>query len=422
MKEIKNKISKLKSSKNARVVAENFAYMGLVQIAGYVFPLITIPYISRVVGVENVGRIAFAAAIMIWIQTFVDWGFNYSATRDVAKNRENKEYVSRVFSTVLWARCFLMLVAFVVLLLLICLIPSFRRDAWVILFTFLMIPGHIFFPDWFFQAMEKMKYISIFNVTSKMIFTIAVFLFIKEKDDYILQPLFTSLGFFVPGCVSMYYILHKWKVKIYRPCIKDCAKIIKDSTNLFVNTLMPNFYNSFSVILLGQFAGSQYYNGIYDAGKKIVVIIYNLMMVMSRVSFPYLVRNIGKHNLYAKFMVSVASVVFIIMFTFAPNIINLLFGQGFENAVPVLRITSFALIFLVLNNIFGTNYLIIEKKDKLIRNITMVTSFIGFAISFPLIYHLNYIGAALTLTISNMFLGVTVTYFAFKVKRNKRNV
>ena len=265
-----------------------------------------------------------------------------------------------------------------------------------------------------------MKYISIFNVTSKLIFTLAVFLFIKEEDDYILQPLFTSFGFLVAGCVSMYYILHKWKVKIYRPCIKYCTKIIKDSTNLFVNTLMPNFYNSFSVILLGQFAGSQYYNGIYDAGKKVVIIVYNLLMVISRVSFPYLVRNIGKHNLYAKFMLFVASVVFIIMFAFAPFIVNLLFGQGFENAVSVLRITSFALIFLVLNNTFGTNYLIIEKKDKLIRNITMTTSLLGFVISFPLIYYFDYVGAALTLTISNMFLGVTVAYYAFKVKRNKK--
>ena len=82
-------IYKLKGSKDNKVLVQNFAYLSLLQVAGYVFPLITMPYLARVIGVDGFGNIAFASAVMIWVQTIADWGFNFTATRDVAQNREN---------------------------------------------------------------------------------------------------------------------------------------------------------------------------------------------------------------------------------------------------------------------------------------------------------------------------------------------
>ena len=227
--EIKSKINRIRQSKDGKVLVENFAYLSLLQVAGYVFPLITMPYLARVIGVEGFGRIAFASAIMVWIQTVADWGFNYTATRDVAKNREDKDKVSDIFSRVFWARCLLMLFSFVLLALLVMLIPKFRENAAVIFVTFLMIPGHIMFPDWFFQAMERMKYITILNLLSKLLFTTLVFVFVKDKEDYILQPLFVSLGFVFAGMVAMYYILVKWKVKLKFTSFSLIIKTINSS-------------------------------------------------------------------------------------------------------------------------------------------------------------------------------------------------
>ena len=146
-------VNKVRKSNDGRKLMENFAYLSLLQMAGYVSPLITLPYLTRVIGVEGFGKIAFASAVMVWIQTVADWGFNYTATRDVARNREDRDKVSDIFSRVLWARCFLMFLSFVLLVLLVSFIPKFKENAAVIFVTFLMIPGHIMFPDWFFQAM-----------------------------------------------------------------------------------------------------------------------------------------------------------------------------------------------------------------------------------------------------------------------------
>lgn len=106
--EIKKQINK---SKDGKTVFANFGYLSLLQVAGYVFPLISMPYLARVIGADGFGKIAFASAIVVWIQTISDWGFNLTATRDVAQNRDNKELVSRIFSNVLWARSVLTLLS-----------------------------------------------------------------------------------------------------------------------------------------------------------------------------------------------------------------------------------------------------------------------------------------------------------------------
>src|SRR5690554_3233147 len=108
---------------DGQVLAGNFAYLLMLQVANYVFPLITIPYLARVIGVEGFGKIAFAAAIILWLQTIADWGFNYTATRDVAKSRDDPERISEIFSNVLWARLFLMAVSFALLVMAISFVP-----------------------------------------------------------------------------------------------------------------------------------------------------------------------------------------------------------------------------------------------------------------------------------------------------------
>lgn len=419
---MKNKIRKgikrIRGNKDATVLLTNFGYLSALQIAGYIFPIITLPYLARVIGVDSFGKIAFASAIMVWFQTVADWGFNFTATRDVAQNRDDKEKVSEIFSNVLWARCLLMVFSFLLLVIALLLVPKFRENQTIILITFLIVPGHIMFPDWFFQAMERMKYITILNVLSKLFFTIAVFVFIKEKSDFILQPLFTSLGFILSGTIAMYFILGRWKIKLLPPSPKAIFSTIKGSTDVFINNIMPNLYNSFSVVLLGFFGGSVS-NGKLDAGGKFMGISQQFMNVISRTFFPFLSRRIDKHNMYVKINLYLSVVFSAVLFLFAPLLIKLFFTAEFYDAIPVLRIMSFSIIFLSLSNIYGTNYMIIQGYEKQLRNITFISSIVGFALSFPLIYYFDFIGAALTITLTRGILGITIMIKAKKIKKEK---
>lgn len=405
LKQIKQYKSILSNSKEGKTVFANFGYLSLLQIAGYVFPLITMPYLARVIGVDGFGKIAFASVVVVWFQTIADWGFNLSATRDVAQNKKNKEKVSEIFSNVLWARCFLTLLSGLLLAIIVSIVPYLRENAAIIFVTFLLVPGHILFPDWFFQALEKMKYTTIFNLLIKLLFTVAVFIFIKDKDDYIIQPLLNTIGFLICGVGAMYIILKNWGYTIHKPRWKDIVKTIKDSTDVFLNNLMPNFYNSFSVMLLGFFGGSSA-NGIYNGGDKFPSILNQFLSILSRAFYPFLSRRSDKHSFYAKLNIGISLIGALFLIVISPWLIRFMLGEEFENSLVVMQILSISIFFIALCNTYGNNYLIIYHQEKPLRNLTLVSSVIGLTFSIPLVYYFSYIGAACTVLLCRALLGV----------------
>lgn len=419
IKKIQALQTRVNKSKDGRTLLSNFGYLMLLQIAGYIFPLLTIPYLARVIGVEGFGKIAFAAAVIVWLQTVTDWGFNYTATLDVAQNRDNPEKVSEIFSNVLWARILLMLLSFGLLLIAIATIPYFQENQAILLFTFLLVPGHIMFPDWFFQAMERMKYITIFNLVSKALFTAMVFIFINDKQDFILQPILMSLGYLACGIFAMYLVVVKWRVRIHPPRWRHVSRTIKNSTDVFIINIIPNLYNSFSVVLLGVYGGSVS-NGLMDAGQKFVNISQQLLTVVSKVFFPFLSRKINKHNLYFRINLSLACVLSVGLYSTAPLIIKVFFTSEFEPAVTVLQTMSLSIVFMSLYNSFGNNYLIIVGRVKELKALTVIISAAGFVIAFPLIKYFDYLGAAITLTLTRGVLGITIMAKAMMIKNKLR--
>lgn len=412
----KSTIERLRSSKDGKTVASNFGYLMLLQIASYIFPLLTIPYLARVIGVEGFGKIAFASAVVIWFKTISDWGFNYTATRDVALNKNDLIKVSEIFSNVLWSKIVLMFISLLILLIAILFIPYFKENRNILIISFLLIPGNILFPEWFFQAMERMRFITILSLFSKIVFTLLVFVFIKQKSDFVLQPLFISLGFIASGFFAMYIIIAKWKIKIHKPNIKNISKTIKGSADVFINNIMPNLYNSFSIVLLGFYGGSVA-NGLLDAGSKFINISQQFLMIISRVFFPLLSRKIDSHNLYAKINIYLSIVACVSLFILSPFIIGFFYTEEFLSAVVVLRIMSISIIFSALISTFGTNFMIVKGYEKDLRNITFICSVIGFIVAFPLIVLYQYIGAAITITLTRVILGLTIMYKAKKITK-----
>lgn len=415
MKRISEIIKQINSSKDGKTVFANFGYLSLLQVAGYVFPLISMPYLARVIGADGFGKIAFASAIVVWIQTISDWGFNLTATRDVAQNRDNKELVSRIISNVLWARSVLTLLSGIILLLVVLLVPYLRENADIIFVTFLLVPGYILYPEWFFQAIEKMKYTTFFNLFLKLVFTVAVFVFIHKREDYLIQPLLTTIGYLLCGIGALYLIFKKWGYTLYKPQWIEIFKTIRNSTDVFVNNLMPNLYNSFSVMLLGFFGGSTA-NGIYDGGNRFPSIFYQFQSVLSRAFYPFLSRRPDKHSFYAKLNIVSALVGSVILVLISPLIIKIMLGDEFEKSVVVMQILSFSVVFLAMGYTYGTNFLIINHKEKPLRNLTFISSIVGMCVSVPLVYYFSYIGAAVTVLLCRGLLGVGSYVLAKRIK------
>lgn len=411
---------KLGNSKDGKALASNFSYLIVMQIANYIFPLLTIPYLARVVGVEGIGKIAFAAAIIIWFQTITDWGFSYTATRDVARNRNNLEKISEIFSNVLWSKILLATISFILILIITEFIPYLKECQILLLITFMLVPAKILLADWFFQAMEKMKFITIFDLISKAIVTICIFLFIKNESNYMLQPLFLSFFSLVTGFFSFFLILYKFNISISVPRFRDILDYLNKSKDVFINNIFPNLYNSFSTVLLG-FTSGVASNGILDAGTKFNNIAQQFIGIVSRVFFPFLSRKSDKHSILVKINLSISFLASIFLFFCAPYIIKFFYTENFYSAIEVLQIVALSLFFLSLSNTYGLNYLIIHGFEKDLRNIMVRSSIIGFLISFPLIYYYDFIGAAITITLTRVLIGSSVFLKARLIKRVLEN-
>ena len=373
MSKLSQKIFALSKDKEARTLASNFTWLAILKIIAYLFPLITLPYLALVIGVDGFGEIAFAVSVMIFIETFVDFGFNYTATRDIARQRNDILAVSKVFSNVMWAKILLMCIGFGILCLLIWIIPSLYDKRLLLFLTFLYIPGHIFFPDWFFQAMEKMKYITILNVLSKLLFTVLIFIVIKEKNDYVWQPLLTAIGYWISGICAMWVVIRKFNVKITPPNFRGVWHTIKGSSNMFLSLLLPNLYTNFSTILLRSSCG-EIATGLYNAGQRFISIIDQLIQVLSRTFYPFLARRLDKHSMYVKISGTLSLIASIMLYGCSDLLIKIFLSPEFDSASIVIRIMAIAPFSLFLMNTYGVNYLVLVGEEKIYRNIIFIFS------------------------------------------------
>lgn len=418
--EIREKFNVLSKNKDYKSLVSNFSYLTLLQVAGYLFPLITIPYLSRVIGAEGIGRVAFGAAVITWFMSISTWGFNFTATREAARNRDDIIKLSEIFSNVFWARSALTLLSFIVLLGLMLIIPSFRANKLVLLITFLTIPANILFPEWLFQALERMKYITILSLISKFLFTLTIFIFVKEPEDYYLDPLMAVIGSFVAGGIALYIIIHKWGIRIVKPSISVIIKTIKGGADVFINNFMPNLYNSMSYVLLGAFSGNAS-TGLLSAGEKCLNIFQQFMSILARTFFPFLSRRGDKHSIYAKISISVSSLLAIILFVFAPLFIKIFYTEEFTDAILLSRILSISIVFLTINNVYGTNYLILNGGERPLRNITMVCSVLGFVLAVFFIKMWGCYGAAVVIVLVRGITSMSIMSYSLRLKRKINN-
>jgi len=420
---IKIELDKFKrgiKSEEGKTLIFNFFFLSVLKLVSFVLPLVTLPYLARVIGADMFGAIAFATAIMTIMETITNWGFDYTATRDVAQCRNNIEIVSEIYSQVFFARIALTILCFLGLIILVQLVNSLKQYEVLLYFTFLYIPGNILFPSWFFQSMEKMKYITILDVISKLIFTALIFIVIRKKSDYIYQPLLNSFGYFVSGVIAQYIVFKQFHIKFLIPSIKSCIKRLRTSTDMFISLILPNLYTNFSTLLLKNSCG-ELATGIFSGGQKFQAIIEQITQVLSRTFFPFLARHKEKHNIYVTISGTIAVIASLVMFLLADWFVDVFLTPEFKNAANVMKIFSITPIFLFLMNTYGTNYLVIIGKENILRNIIIVVSCIGLGLTLWITPIYSYIGAAITITTTWGIRGIITYIYAIKEKKKTIN-
>ena len=340
-----NKIKNIANTEDKKRLASNFFSLSVLQIFSYVLPLLTLPYLVRVLGVETFGLVAFATAFITFFNILVDYGFNLSATREVSIHRENKDKITEIYSSVLSIKFILIFVSFVIFSFIVFTFEKFSSHSMLYFITFISVIGQALFPIWYFQGMERMKYITIINIFSKVVFTIAIFVFVHEESDYLLVPLLNGLGILIGSLYALYIIKKDFNQKFVLQTIKTMMIHFKDSSQFFLSRVSVSIYTSANAFVLGLFTDNTMV-GYYSIAEKLYMAMQSLYGPITQVLYPYVAkeRNIKlfKKIFYSVVGLNILGVVF--LYFFGEYIFTFLFTQ--EIGIESINIFN---IFLIAN-------------------------------------------------------------------------
>ena len=404
---LKRKLSSIGSA-NAKTLTKNFSALAVLQAMRYLIPFIVLPYVTPIIGVTHFGEIAVAYAIALIFQTVVNFSFDFIGARDVARNREDMGKVSEIVSTILCARIVLYVIAFVLLGGIVLAVPKFREIWLLILISVATAFFSMNVSEWFFQGIEKMEHITIVNVISRVVYIVLIFTFIKEREDYLLYPIFNLLGFVMASMYSIVMMTRKYKCRLHIPPFSKILDSFNIGKDLFVNQVCMSLCINLPNILLGTISGSAA-AGLYDAAGKLHNAGKHSIDVLNRTFFPFLSRQMDKHTGYRRINFFFSLLLAVLLFFLAPLLIRLLYSDEFLPAIPLLRILAVSVFFTGISSAYGVNYLLLIGREKLLRNITLTVTLLGVVLFVVLTYLYSTVGAAVAVVILNV--AFALSYF-----------
>ncbi len=347
-----------------RRLVENFLSLSFIEGARYLLPFLTIPYLVRVLGPDKYGLIIFAQGIIQYFNILTDYGFSISATHEISVNRDNPERIGEIFSSVIFIRILLMLLSLAILLFLVFSIGKLRSEYLLYLLTFGAVFGNIFSPVWFFQGLERMKYITVLSVINRLFFTIAIFLFIRNASQYIFVPVINSLASIVAGFLGLYlaFRIYPVKIKFHLPTI---FYLFKKSFFFFLSRLSVSFYTIANTVIIGSIFTMKDV-AYYGVAEKIVRLFRRPINLYNRVIYPF--SSYKKDREFMKKAIR-ASLIFGILVLaginiFAREIIMIVGGRNFEASIKLLRILSLIVPIVSVHVLLGSSVLVSFGKEK----------------------------------------------------------
>lgn len=402
-----------------KIIAKNYVALLFIQGTNFILPLIIFPYLVRNLGSEKYGLVMVAQSVALFLTIIVDFGFNISATREVANLKNDKEKLSQFYWNVFSIKLVLIIITFLLLLGLIICVDKFSVDPLIYLFSFGLVLGQAIFPTWFFQGIEKMQVITIVNVAAKLFFTISLFFVVLSPADYQYVPIFNGLGFVISGLFGFVFSLQY--VKFIFPKLSQVKEIIENSSSLFFSNFAVSLYTSSNTLILGFFAGDSM-AGVYASMEKLILAIKSLYSPFYQAIFPNLstkpydeIRSyIDKMRIPIGFLGLVIS---IIIFFGAKQILMFAFDDAFiVGYSAVFQILGLISILSSLNMLYVTLYYPSIKKYKIRMKILISGGFLNLIIALSLVKFYTIYGVAISAVTAELFILLLAVYFYYKNK------
>jgi PST family polysaccharide transporter len=403
-------------------VVKNTALLYTVQVGSYIFPLLTLPYLSRVLGPSKLGLVAFAQSFIAYFLMATEYGFNLTATRSIAINRENPEAVTRTFNSVMAAKALLCGLSMAAMIVIVAAVPRFRGD-WLLYFvSFLAVIGNLLFPLWLYQGLQILQHVAARDLGAKFLSLVAIFLLIHREKDYILAAGIQSGALALAGLVGLVMVPRLTKVRFQIPAWSEVVARLREGAPMFISMAAMTLYSSTNIFILGLVSTSAEV-GYYSTASRITIALRMLVGPVVGALYPHIshmaaksqgdvIRFLRRYSLLLSapfFLIGVA------MLIGAPLIESILFGPKYLPATVLLRIMAFSPFLCAMAHSYTSYYMLAFGYDKEWTRMVVIGAVINFAALIPLLHFLRG-GQAVAITTTILDVYIVVASYIFYLK------
>jgi PST family polysaccharide transporter len=386
-------LSQLTQNMTVKRLSDNFISLLTLQVINYILPLFLIPYLIQILGIEGFGIYSFIFAIAMYGVKFSDYGFDLSATYHISIHKENRAKINEIFSSVLIIKFTLTILFLIFLTVAIFFVEKLYHYKELIFLSYGMLLGNIFLPLWYFQGIEKMRFIMYLNGLLKLLFFLLVILFVKENQDLNLLFALHSITSILVGFLGLLLAIKYFEIELTKVPKEKIIFYLKDGWYIFTSKIAVEFYSTTSTIIAGFFL-SPLILGYYALSVKIMAAIGNVFDPITRAVYPYLVgvyqsssKTFISRNRQLSFVILLIMIpVSLILSVFAKEILEVITGKSAaELNIYLLKVASLLLIVFPYGSQF-TNMLVTIKETKVLNKILFTAAAMNLIFA-PIVLH-----------------------------------
>jgi PST family polysaccharide transporter len=403
---------------NNKKVLENYFFMTILQVINSMFYLFLYPYLIRTIGTEGYGLYVFALSISTYFTTFVNFGFDFPSVKTISKNQDNISAKEIVLSNVLTAKVYLELMSVAVFVFLIFLIPGLYKNWEIYAICFGNTLMGVLLPIWYYQGMQKMRTLTVIQLSFKLTSILFIFIFVRKPDDIWVFALIATLNNVLSGITAHLYIRYVDKIKIRLTNFKVVKGYFKDALPFFWANSTGIIKQQSTTVLIGSFFDMTDV-ALYDLAYKIISIPQMLVSSINGALFPKIINSLTsdkiKKILQVEALIGFAAIAGVVLF--GSFLVHLLGGNEMQYSYPIsvvlsLTIFTWLIVGCLISFIFvpkGLYYYV--TKNQFVAFISFFAfSFIG------LMFYSNPIVIAVAFSLSGI---MEVIYCRYVILKNK---
>lgn len=406
-------------AKKQKSLKINFIMNAVLTMSSFIFPLITFPYVSRILLPEGTGKVSFATSLISYFAMFAQLGIPIYGIRACAKVRDNRKKLTRTAQELVIINLIMSIISYLMLAIVLIFVPRLRAEKTLYAIISLTIIFNIIGIEWLYKALEQYTYIAIRSIIFKFIALVAVFAFVHKKEDYIIYGAITLIA---ASGSSVFNLINAHKFIGMIPIGKYHFKQhFKPIAIFFAMSCATTIYTHLDTVMLG-FMKTDNDVGYYNAAIKIKVILVSIVTSLGVVLLPrasYYIEHkiigefykITNKAINFVFLISLPMMLYFIIFS--KEGIFFLSGNAYKNAISPMRIIMLTLIFIGLTNIMGIQMLVPLGREKIVLYSEIAGAVVDLVANFILIPHFASTGAAIGTLIAEIVVWI-VQFSALK--------